>query len=223
MKTTTYCGLLILTLTVGVPENFAHEVQEFGTRLLLPSSARSGTFTSLLVVFNLGNQPNNVTITARRSDGSVIGQISPSAIPVGGRFRSTNILAALGGAVGDSGPITVESTNDTLLSAVSEVSSVQGTGGFFPGVNIATAWTQGFIMEVVDTGDRGSVGTHRTNIGVNNPGSGGTATVTITFHNDHDPAEQCDSNDAGSVGPHRTEWLPEVKLKCAHYCLGQQN
>ena len=45
-----------------------------------------------------------------------------------------------------------------MLSAVSEVSSVQGPGGFFPGVNASSAWMQGYMAEVIDTGEVGTRG-----------------------------------------------------------------
>ena len=75
-----------------------------------------------------------------------------------GRFRSTDILGEMGGALGEFGPITVESTNNRILSAVSEVTSSLGPGGFFPGVNVATAWQTGFMSEVIDTGNYGDAG-----------------------------------------------------------------
>jgi hypothetical protein len=174
-----------VTLIVSVPQSDAQTRQDVGTKVLIPSSAGTGSFSSLLVVLNLDSQPNNVTITARKADGSsVIGTPITATIPVGGRFRSTNILGDMGAApAGDVfGPITVESTNGRQLSAVSEVASTQGSAGFFPGVNVETAWTQGFIAEVVDTGDMGQPGTHRTNLGVNTV-AGTAANVTITFHN----------------------------------------
>jgi hypothetical protein len=177
--------LLTVTLIVSVPQSYAQTRQDVGTKVLVPSSAGTGSFSSLLVVLNLDSQPNNVTITARHTDGSVIGTPITATIPVGGRFRSTNILGDMGAAPGGDvfGPITVESTNGRQLSAVSEVASAQGSAGFFPGVNVETAWTQGFIAEVVDTGDMGQPGTHRTNLGVNTV-AGTAANVTITFHND---------------------------------------
>ena len=158
--------------------------QDVGTKLLLPSSARTGPFTSFLAVLNLDSQPNNVTITARSEDGSTIGQPISLTIPVNGRFRSTDILGEMQVPVaGDSfGPITVESTNNRILSAVSEVTSSLGLGGFFPGVNVATAWQTGFMSEVIDTGNTGTPGTFRTNVGFNTVG-GTAANVTVTFHN----------------------------------------
>ena len=63
---------------------------------------------------------------------------------------------------------------------MSEVSSVQGPGGFFPGVNVSSAWMQGYIAEVIDTGEVGSAGTFRTNLGLNTV-TGTPANVTVTL------------------------------------------
>ncbi len=175
--------LLVLVLLGSVTMLRGQQTrQDVGTKLLIPSSARTASFTSFLAVLNLDTQPNMVEIRARREDGSSIGQSLTQMIPVGGRFRSTDILGDLGAGLGEFGPITVESTNGRLLSAVSEVNSAQGPGGFFPGVNVNTAWQTGFISEVIDTGDFGVARTFRTNIGVNTV-SGSTANVTVTFLN----------------------------------------
>jgi hypothetical protein len=92
-------------------------------------------------------------------------------------------LQQLGAAFGSFGPIKVESSDHRLLSAVSEVRSNQGFGGFFSAVNVETAWTQGFILEAVDTGARGTPMTYRTNLGLNAVSSG-TTQVTIALFND---------------------------------------
>jgi hypothetical protein len=174
---------IALTLAC-ISESSAQVRQDAGTKLLVPSSAGTGSFTSLLVVLNLDSQPNNVTITARQTDGTPIGAPISTTLPVGGRFRSANIFGDMGVPASPSvfGPITVESTNGKLLSAVSEVSSAEGNAGFFPGVNVATAWTEGFILEVADTGDEGQIGTHRTNLGLNTVAAGST-NVSVTFYN----------------------------------------
>ncbi|MEW5979416.1 MAG: hypothetical protein AB1898_26775 [Acidobacteriota bacterium] len=175
-----------LSVTLTLPAAaFAQLVrQDIGTKLLVPSSARTGAFTSLLVVLNMDTQPNTVEIRARRPDGSSLGNSLTVGLAVGGSFRSTDILGELGAPVdgGSFGPITVESLNNRLLSAVSEVYSAQGTAGFFPGVNVDSAWTLGFIPEIAETGDRGVPGTHRTNLGLNTV-SGSSASVQVTFFN----------------------------------------
>jgi hypothetical protein len=65
---------------------------------------------------------------------------------------------------------------------VSEVSSTQGPGGFFPGVNVVMASLEGFLSEVIDTGNTGSAGTFRTNLGLNAL-DGSPVTVTVAIHN----------------------------------------
>ncbi len=154
--------------------------QDVGTKILIPSSAKTTSFTSFLAVLNLDTQPNSVRIEARGADGSTTGQKTVT-IPVGGRFRSTDILGELGAGLGSFGPIKVESTNNKVLAAVSEVASSQGPGGFFAGVNTQTAWQQGYLSEVIDTGSKGGPPkTYRTNIGLNTV-DGSTANVSIAF------------------------------------------
>jgi hypothetical protein len=152
------------------------------TKVLIPSSARTAAFTSFLAVINLDSQDNAITITARRENGSVIGTPRSIVLSPNGRFRSTDILGELGGGLGEFGPITVESTNGRILSAVSEVSSVQGPGGFFPGVNVQSAWMQGYMTEVIDTGDFGAAQTFRTNLGLNTV-AGNPANVSVSLFN----------------------------------------
>ena len=157
--------------------------QDVGTRLLIPSSAYSDTFTSSLVVLNMDSQPNTITITAYDTSGNPLAPPLTTTLPVGGQFRSGNILQQLGAVFGSFGSIKVESTSNRLLSAVSEVRTNQGFAGLFPAVNVQTAWTQGFILEAMDSGPRGTPATYRTNLGLNNVGSG-TANVSITLFND---------------------------------------
>jgi len=183
VKRSTGFSVVVSLLVFGASEGFAQQERlDAATKMLIPSSARTGSFTSFLAVINLDSQDNAITITARRNDGSVIGNPITTVLSVGGRFRSNDILGQMGAGIPESGPITVESTNGKKLSAVSEVSSVQGPGGFFPGVNPALAWMQGYITEVIDTGEGGSPGTFRTNIGVNTV-SGSSANVTVAFFN----------------------------------------
>jgi glucose/arabinose dehydrogenase len=150
-------------------------------RILIPSSARSDRFTSLLFVVNRDSARNNVLVTGRDTNGSVGGTFNVSLNP-DGFFRSTDILGALQLPLGSFGPLTVESTNGKLLTAVSEVRSIEGTAGFFAGLAETTASTERIIPEVIDTGERGVTGTFRTNLGVNNPGST-TAVVQVSLIN----------------------------------------
>jgi hypothetical protein len=161
-------GFLVIAflLVFGTADALAQQRLDAATKILIPSSARTASFNSFLAVINLDSLDNAITITARRADGSVIGTKS-IVLSSSGRFRSTDILGELGGGLGEFGPITVESTNGRMLSAVSEVSSVQGPAGFFPGVNTSSAWMQGYIAEVIDTGEGGTAGTFRTNVGLN--------------------------------------------------------
>jgi hypothetical protein len=181
MKRNTGFLVIVFLLAFGASEGFAQQQRlDAATKVLIPSSARTATFTSFLAIINLDSQDNAITITARRADGSVIGTPRSIVLSSNGRFRSTDILGELGGGLGEFGPITVESTNNRVLSAVSEVSSVQGPAGFFPGVNVASAWLQGYIAEVIDTGEFGSAGTFRTNLGLNTV-AGTPANVTVTL------------------------------------------
>jgi hypothetical protein len=180
MKRNTGFLVIAFLLVFGTSDGLAQQRLDAATKILIPSSARTPTFNSFLAVINLDSQDNAITITARRADGSVIGAPRSIVLSPNGRFRSTDILGELGGGVGEFGPITVESTNGKVLSAVSEVSSVQGPAGFFPGVNVASAWLQGYIAEVIDTGEGGTAGTFRTNLGLNTV-TGTPANVTVTL------------------------------------------
>jgi len=181
MKRNAGFGVIVFFLVFSASEGFAQQQRlDAATKILIPSSARTASFNSFLAVINLDSQDNAITITARRADGSVIGTPRSIVLSPNGRFRSTDILGEMGGALGEFGPITVESTNGRILSAVSEVSSVQGPGGFFPGVNVSSAWVQGYIAEVIDTGEAGSAGTFRTNLGLNTV-TGTPANVTVTL------------------------------------------
>ena len=174
--------LVIVFLVFMGATGFAQQVrQDVGTKLLIPSSVRTATFTSFLAILNQDTQSNDIHIQARNADGSTMGETNIT-LPVGGRFRSTDILATLGVGEGSFGPISIESNNSRLLSAVSEVTSSQGPAGFFPGVNVQSAWQQGYILEVNDTGNQGTPGTVRTNIGLNTV-DGSAAHVSIQMLN----------------------------------------
>ena len=67
--------------------------------LLIPSSTRTTSCTSFVVV-SLDTTVNNVTITARREDGSTIGTKSLSIAP-GARFRSNDLLGELDAGLGE--------------------------------------------------------------------------------------------------------------------------
>ncbi|HVN79119.1 MAG TPA: hypothetical protein VMW38_08980 [Terriglobia bacterium] len=182
MKTLRNGFTLIACLVLSGQAVLAQQTRlDAGTKILIPSSAHTANFSSFLAVINLDSQPNNIRITARRTDGSVIGTPINTVINVDSKFRSTDILGEMGAVSGDFGPITIESTNGKMLSAVSEVSSTQGTAGFFPGVNVQSAWMQGFIPEVIDTGEQGQAGTFRTNLGLNTI-DGTAVSVKVSLH-----------------------------------------
>jgi hypothetical protein len=183
VKLNTGFWVIVFVLVFGASDGLAQQQRlDAATKILIPSSARTGAFSSFLAVINLDSQDNTITITARSEGGSVMGTPRSIVLSAGGRFRSADILGEMGIPVGPQsfGPITVESTNGRILSAVSEVASVQGPGGFFPGVNSSSAWMQGYIAEVIDTGDFGTAGTFRTNLGLNTV-TGTPATVTVTL------------------------------------------
>jgi hypothetical protein len=125
-----------------------------------------------------------VTISASNLLGDSIGSLTVT-LKVGERFRSSNILQRLGAPPGTSGPILVASSNNGLLSAVSEVFSSRGGAGFLPAVNLETAWTQGVILEGSDTGPRGMPGTYRTNLGLINPSRLSATNVTMALFNSY--------------------------------------
>jgi glucose/arabinose dehydrogenase len=145
------------------------ELSDTGTKMLIPSVAGTDRFKSLLVVVNRENDANQILITARNSDGGVIGTLARMLLP-SGSLRSADILGEMGAPPGSFGPLTIESTSGRLLSAVSEVRSIDGTAGYFPAVNIAQATLRRIIAEAVDSGDKGVPNTFRTNLGLNNPG-----------------------------------------------------
>lgn len=145
------------------------ELSDTGIKMMIPSVAGTDRFKSLLAVVNRESEPNQILITARDNGGNVVGTLSRT-LPAAGSFRSTDILAEIGAPPGSFGPLTIESTNGKLLSAVSEVRSAEGTGGFFPAVSPAEATLQRVIPEAVNSGTKGTPNTFRTNLGLNNPG-----------------------------------------------------
>ena len=67
------------------------------TQILIPSAANTGTFTSSLVLMNVGVNTGNVAIKAYGVDGAVLGQTAtPLSIPANGLLSFDNILETLG-------------------------------------------------------------------------------------------------------------------------------
>ncbi|MEW5976084.1 MAG: PQQ-dependent sugar dehydrogenase [Acidobacteriota bacterium] len=152
---------------------------ESGVKLLIPSVSGTDRFKSLVVVVNRGGKSNDLVLTARDTGGNVVARLNRS-VPVRGIFRSTDVLREMGAPVGAFGPLTIESSNGELFSAVSEVYSAEGTAGFFPAVAPSSATLRRLIPEILSNGSSGEGGTFRTNIGVNNLGFV-SANVVVEF------------------------------------------
>lgn len=148
--------------------------------LLIPSSAKLDRFTSSLVVINGDSVADQVTITHRAVDGTARGTLNMN-LSSGAEFQTDDILGAMGLTLGAFGPITIEATNGRSLTVVSEVRSGSGTAGFFSGKSRSEAAGERIIPEALDSGDRGTAGTFRTNLGVNNLTSA-VANVQVSFH-----------------------------------------
>jgi hypothetical protein len=96
MKALKNISLLAVFLVLSGQVLLAQQIRlDAATRILIPSSAHTSTFSSFLAVINLDTQPNDVKITARRTDGSIIGTPINTVINVGGKFRSTDILGEI--------------------------------------------------------------------------------------------------------------------------------
>ncbi|MCI0621205.1 MAG: tetratricopeptide repeat protein [Acidobacteria bacterium] len=185
----TFLEVLAISLQLGARVSLAQQLG-VGSRLLIPSAAYSDTFTSSLVVQNVTLGANTLIISAYDTGGNPLGTPLTTTLLFGRQFRSSNILKELGAPLGSFGPIRIESKNNGLLSAGSEVRSSQGFGGFFPGQNVNTVpltsgspWTSGIILDVVDDGSRGTPATYRTNLGLNTVGPQ-SAQVAISLVND---------------------------------------
>jgi glucose/arabinose dehydrogenase len=135
--------------------------------ILIPSSIHSTLFSSTLTLLNGEPTSNDVNLIVHNTQGIEIGRAQLTLPPLG-IYHSDDILGALNLPLGSFGPLTVEALG--MATAVSDVRSILGTGGFFPGKKVTEASTQRFLLNVADTGDPGTAGTRRTNIGLNNPG-----------------------------------------------------
>src|SRR5262249_38864411 len=129
------------------------------TKILIPSAANLSTFTSSLVVMNVGTLSAQVALKAYSVSGAVVGQTTtPLSISPNGSLSFENILQSLG-VTNNYGPIEITSLNDVPLVASSLVSSTSKTGGFFEGLNYSEAGMTQIIPNIVDDGQL------RTNIG----------------------------------------------------------
>ncbi|MEW5979037.1 MAG: DUF5719 family protein [Acidobacteriota bacterium] len=142
------------------------------TRILIPSTANISTFSSSLVLMNLGFTTAQISLKAYSTSGAVIGQSStPLTLAPNGVLSFENILQTLG--VSDNyGPLEITSLNGAPIVATSRVSSTNGSGGFFEGLSYYEAGLTQTIPHVVDTNEL------RTNLGINNAGDQ-LATVTV--------------------------------------------
>ena len=143
---------------------------ESGPHLLIPSVVRNSRFTSSLVLINRDStETANCTITARSTEGTQLATITRELGP-GAAYRTADILTDLGVGGEAFGPLSIETNQPVALVAASEVRSGSGTAGYFPAVSVSSAAVQKLVPEIVDTGDRGTAGTFRTNLGLNNVG-----------------------------------------------------
>ncbi len=133
------------------------------TRILIPSSANIGTFSSSLVVMNVGVTTAQVALKAYGTSGQLLGQSStPLVIGPNGVVSFENVLQSLG-ITDNYGPIEITSLNNVPIIASSRVSSTTRSGGFFEGLKYSEASLVQTIAHVVDNSEI------RTNLGINNP------------------------------------------------------
>jgi chitodextrinase len=142
------------------------------TRILIPSSANIGAFSSSLVLMNVGVTTAQVALKAFGTAGELLGQSSaPLMIAPNGIMSFENVLQSLG-VTNNYGPIEITSLNNVPIIASSRVSSTTRSGGFFEGLRYSEASLSQTIAHVVDTNQI------RTNLGINNT-SDFPATVSI--------------------------------------------
>ena len=149
---------------------------------LIPSSAKTDRFTSSLFLMNRDVQPNQLTLVSHGLDGEIRAHQTVHLVP-GESFRTEDILGVLGLSSGAYGPLTIESVSGLQFSAVSEVRSSLGTGGFFPERRRLEESTVLIIPDLMDNGERGTQGTFRTNLGLNNIGDS-PANVLVSLIDD---------------------------------------
>jgi len=132
------------------------------TRVLIPSSANIGAFSSSLVLMNVGITTAQVALKAYGTAGELLGQSSaPLVIAPNGVMSFENVLQSLG-VTNNYGPIEITSLNNVPVIASSRVSSATRSGGFFEGLKYSEASMSQTIAHVVDNNEI------RTNLGINN-------------------------------------------------------
>jgi len=148
------------------------------TKILIPSAANVSTFSSSLVLMNLGAIPAQVSLKAYSVNGSVVGQTTtPLSIPLSGVLSFENILQTLGVA-NNYGPIEITALNGVPLIASSRVSSTSRTGAFFEGLKYSEASTTQIIPNIADNAQL------RTNIGINNVADQSAAVMVRLINRD---------------------------------------
>src|SRR5207249_11819980 len=124
--------------------------------------ANTSSFSSSLVLMNVGTSAAQASLKAYDVNGSLLGQTQTAlSIPPHGVLTLENVLETLG-IVDNYGPLEIKSLNSVPLIASSRVSSTGGSAGFFEGLSYSEASTTQIIPNVVDNSEL------RTNIGINN-------------------------------------------------------
>ncbi len=149
---------------------------------LIPSSAKTDRFTSSLFLMNRDAQSNQLNIISHGLNGELRTMQTVNLLP-GESFRTEDILGFLGLSTGTYGPLTIESVGGLQFSAISEVRSSFGTGGFFREKRRSEESTVLIVPDLVDNGERGTQGTFRTNLGLNNIGDS-PANVLVSLIDD---------------------------------------
>ncbi len=144
------------------------------SRLLIPSVANTGAWTSSMVLGNLGIADAPITITAYSPEGMVLAKKQGSlVVPSLGNLSFNNILASLG-VENSYGPMEILSTGGQPLVATSRVYGSTGAGGFFEAVPSEMAASSQIVPHLFADANR------RTNLGINNF-SGKIANVILRF------------------------------------------
>lgn len=145
------------------------------TKILIPSSANISTFSSSLVLMNVGFINAQISLKAYGTGGEVLGQTATAlTLAPNGVLSFDNVLQSLG-VTDNYGPIEITSLNNVPLIASSRVSSTNRSGGFFEGLKYSEASLVQTVAHVVDTSEI------RTNLGINNV-TDFTATVMIRLY-----------------------------------------
>jgi hypothetical protein len=119
-------------------------VESTGTRLMIQSSAKLGTFQSSLAVVNVGSGDGNLFVRIYDSAGGLI-NTKTAFLPADGMYIDNDIRSNVAGTFGQ---IVIEVTdanaadsNSPRLVANSFIRSTNGTSGFFPAFALPQANT----------------------------------------------------------------------------------